>query len=206
MAEPRYVGGQAVVEGVMMRGTSTWAIAVRRPDGEIEVDVREVPCVGREVPRRPGRARRRRTRRIARPRLPRAHVVGERADARRGAGLRAHDGLDARGRGGVLQRDLHPHPGARGQGPLAPVPRVVPGRRGHRAARTVHRLPARRRAPEGHQARVPVPRRRAQGHRRVRERRRAHARDRAAVLDRARALRNQLPADRDGRRGVRVLA
>ena len=43
MAEPRYVGGQAVVEGVMMRGESTWAIAVRQPDGEIAVDVRQVP-------------------------------------------------------------------------------------------------------------------------------------------------------------------
>jgi uncharacterized protein YqhQ len=37
------MGGQAVLEGVMMRGTSTWAIAVRRPDGEIAVDVRDVP-------------------------------------------------------------------------------------------------------------------------------------------------------------------
>jgi len=43
MAEPRYEGGQAVVEGVMMRGESTWAVAVRRPDGEIAVDVHEVP-------------------------------------------------------------------------------------------------------------------------------------------------------------------
>ena len=43
MAEPRYVGGQAVMEGVMMRGESTWAVAVRRPDGEIAVDVHEVP-------------------------------------------------------------------------------------------------------------------------------------------------------------------
>jgi uncharacterized protein YqhQ len=43
MAEPRYVGGQAVVEGVMMRGESTWATAVRRPDGEIVIDVRDVP-------------------------------------------------------------------------------------------------------------------------------------------------------------------
>ena len=43
MAEPRYVGGQAVVEGVMMRGESTWAVAVRRPDGEITVEVHEVP-------------------------------------------------------------------------------------------------------------------------------------------------------------------
>jgi len=31
------LGGQAVLEGVMMRGVSTWAVAVRRPDGEIEV-------------------------------------------------------------------------------------------------------------------------------------------------------------------------
>jgi uncharacterized protein YqhQ len=31
------VGGQAVLEGVMMRGVSTWAVAVRKPDGEIEV-------------------------------------------------------------------------------------------------------------------------------------------------------------------------
>jgi uncharacterized protein YqhQ len=37
------MGGQAVLEGVMMRGASTWAIAVRRPDGEIAVDVRDVP-------------------------------------------------------------------------------------------------------------------------------------------------------------------
>lgn len=31
------VGGQAVLEGVMMRGVSTWAVAVREPDGEVEV-------------------------------------------------------------------------------------------------------------------------------------------------------------------------
>ena len=41
--EPRYMGGQAVLEGVMMRGAKTWAIAVRDPSGEISVDVREVP-------------------------------------------------------------------------------------------------------------------------------------------------------------------
>jgi uncharacterized protein YqhQ len=29
------IGGQAVLEGVMMRGPSAWALAVRRPDGEI---------------------------------------------------------------------------------------------------------------------------------------------------------------------------
>jgi uncharacterized protein YqhQ len=31
------VGGQAVLEGVMMRGVSTWAVAVRAPHGEIQV-------------------------------------------------------------------------------------------------------------------------------------------------------------------------
>jgi len=31
------VGGQAVLEGVMMRGVSTWAVAVRKPDGLVEV-------------------------------------------------------------------------------------------------------------------------------------------------------------------------
>jgi uncharacterized protein YqhQ len=31
------VGGQAILEGVMMRGVSTWAAAVRTPDGEIEI-------------------------------------------------------------------------------------------------------------------------------------------------------------------------
>jgi len=32
------VGGQAVLEGVMMRGVSTWAVAVRTPEGSIEVE------------------------------------------------------------------------------------------------------------------------------------------------------------------------
>ncbi len=31
------VGGQAVLEGVMMRGISVWAVAVREPEGEIDV-------------------------------------------------------------------------------------------------------------------------------------------------------------------------
>jgi uncharacterized protein YqhQ len=31
------IGGQAVLEGVMMRGVSTWAVAVRNPEGEVEV-------------------------------------------------------------------------------------------------------------------------------------------------------------------------
>jgi uncharacterized protein YqhQ len=37
------VGGQAVMEGVMMRGVSTWAVAVRTPDGA--VDLQSFPLV-----------------------------------------------------------------------------------------------------------------------------------------------------------------
>lgn len=33
------VGGQAVLEGVMMRGIAHWAVAVRKPDGEIATEV-----------------------------------------------------------------------------------------------------------------------------------------------------------------------
>ena len=32
-----FYGGQAVLEGVLMRGRSTYAVAVRRPDGELQV-------------------------------------------------------------------------------------------------------------------------------------------------------------------------
>jgi uncharacterized protein YqhQ len=37
------VGGQAVLEGVMMRGVKTWAVGVRKPEGEI--DVQSFPLV-----------------------------------------------------------------------------------------------------------------------------------------------------------------
>jgi uncharacterized protein YqhQ len=36
------IGGQAVLEGVMMRSPSMWAVAVRKPDGEIAEVVRDI--------------------------------------------------------------------------------------------------------------------------------------------------------------------
>ena len=33
------IGGQAVLEGVMMRNKSKYAVAVRKPDGEIDIKV-----------------------------------------------------------------------------------------------------------------------------------------------------------------------
>lgn len=38
MAKPFYHGGQAIIEGVMMRGRENIAIAVRRPDGKLAVE------------------------------------------------------------------------------------------------------------------------------------------------------------------------
>ncbi len=55
MAPAAQVGGQAVIEGVMMRGVRHWAVAVRLPDGEIlVVDEKVAPwAAGRAVLRLP---------------------------------------------------------------------------------------------------------------------------------------------------------
>ncbi len=47
MPDPQYMGGQAVMEGVMMRGPRTWAVAVRTPDDEIELMVHDAPTWAR---------------------------------------------------------------------------------------------------------------------------------------------------------------
>jgi uncharacterized protein YqhQ len=39
------VGGQAVIEGVMMRAPEAWAVAVRRPDGTIEAKRTDLPAL-----------------------------------------------------------------------------------------------------------------------------------------------------------------
>lgn len=41
------IGGQAVIEGVMMRGPQKIATAVRKPDGEIEIDCRDIGKIRR---------------------------------------------------------------------------------------------------------------------------------------------------------------
>jgi len=40
-----YYGGQAVIDGVMMRGQKNMVIAVRRPDGELVVDTQPLPTI-----------------------------------------------------------------------------------------------------------------------------------------------------------------
>jgi uncharacterized protein YqhQ len=39
------VGGQAVIEGVMMRGVKHWSVAVRRPDGSVRTERHELDSV-----------------------------------------------------------------------------------------------------------------------------------------------------------------
>jgi uncharacterized protein YqhQ len=46
-------GGQAVLNGVMMRGASTWAVAVRAPDGRIVTTTGSVPAGGARFGRVP---------------------------------------------------------------------------------------------------------------------------------------------------------
>lgn len=50
-----FYGGQAVVEGVMMRGRRIWAIAVRRPDGSLHLESHAIRSVADRHPilRRP---------------------------------------------------------------------------------------------------------------------------------------------------------
>src|ERR671937_1507709 len=53
--QDRFYGGQAVVEGVMMRGRDVWAVAVRRPDRTIHVESHEIRSIAARYPvlRRP---------------------------------------------------------------------------------------------------------------------------------------------------------
>ena len=50
-AKPRpSIGGQAVLEGVMMRGPASWSVACRRPDESIAVEKHELPTTAQRHP------------------------------------------------------------------------------------------------------------------------------------------------------------
>jgi uncharacterized protein YqhQ len=49
-ARPHLYGGQAVVEGVMMRGADHWAVAVRKPAGHIYVESHDIDSVVKRHP------------------------------------------------------------------------------------------------------------------------------------------------------------
>jgi uncharacterized protein YqhQ len=46
-AAHHFYGGQAVMEGVMMRGRDVWAVAVRRPDRSIHIESHDVHSIAR---------------------------------------------------------------------------------------------------------------------------------------------------------------
>ncbi len=45
-----FYGGQAVIEGVMMRGRAVWAVAIRRPTGDIHVESHDIDSVAKRHP------------------------------------------------------------------------------------------------------------------------------------------------------------
>src|ERR671918_240308 len=47
VSREHYYGGQAVLEGVMMRGRDQWAIAVRRPDGDLHLEGHDIDSVAK---------------------------------------------------------------------------------------------------------------------------------------------------------------
>ncbi len=49
-AQDHFYGGQAVIEGVMMRGRGHWAVAVRRPDQSVHIESHEVRSIARRFP------------------------------------------------------------------------------------------------------------------------------------------------------------
>src|SRR5688500_9910811 len=50
MAEQQhFYGGQAVLEGVMMRGRDHWAIAVRKPSEDIHIEGHEIDSIAKRV-------------------------------------------------------------------------------------------------------------------------------------------------------------
>ena len=209
------VGGQAVLEGVMMRGVTTWAVAVRRPPAEEQRPRRHrrgdvpdpvVEPAPADLPLA-GDPRRRRARRVARDRDPRARHLGQRA-APRGGAADLRGGMDRNGRGGRRVRDRPVLRGAgRGDQPdqgSARLLRGVLGGRGRAQDRDLPRVPAPALAREGPQARVRVPRRRAQGDLLLRGVGRAHPRAREAVFALPPPVRHELPAGRDDHGDLRV--
>ena len=207
------VGGQAVLEGVMMRGVSTWAVAVRKPDGEIEVT--SEPLVSW--------AKRHRLLRLPVIRgvvaLGESLKIGFRALAisanaqleedergREGGDRRLDLGADDRALAGARDRALLRRPGQRHQPDqgLARLGAAVLARRGGPADGDLHRLHRRDQPPARPAPGVRVPRRRAQDDLLLRGRRPARPGAGRALLAPAPALRNQLPADRDGARDLRL--
>ena len=179
------VGGQAVLEGVMMRGISVWAVAVRNPEGQIEITSEPlVPWAQRHrlwrLPVLRGVVA---LGRVDEDRLPRPLDLRQRPArggraGRAGGDRRLGLGADDRALGGARDRPLLRRPGRADQPDQGPARLAVPllAGRGGAADRDLHRLHRRDQPPAGPAPGLRVPRRRAQDDLLLRGRRRAGAR------------------------------
>ena len=176
-SKPHLYGGQAVVEGVMMRGAAHWAVAVRRPAGDIHVESHDIDSIAAEHPilGKPGAARDHRPRSVARDRHARA--ADRREPGRRGG--RAAQLASGRRSRSIVAFTLFIGIFILGTDDPVRLVREPDGRRrGRPRARgrvprgALRRLPVADRPDEGHPPGVRVPRRRAQDDRRLRARRR----------------------------------
>ncbi len=196
-----------------MRSPSSWAVAIRTPEGEITEVIREItsPMQRRKIWRLPGHSRRYRARRVAGDRLSRPRDLGQRrlAGTRRGrrdldADQPGPDHLLVRDRDRLCALVVQGRPGAPHELASHRVDGPLRGRRGPDPSRRLHRLHPPHLAAPGSPARVPVPRRGAQGDQRARGGRRAHPEQRAEVQLDSPALRNRVFALGDGDRDLRI--
>ena len=211
------IGGQAVLEGVMMRGPRNWAVAVRKPDGDIAHVARDdrparrratgrCACRSCAASSRSARASRSASARssVSANYAAQEEAEGDDEPAEIGRWALAFAFLVAIGFavmifkvGPALLADLLPI----SNGELVRARRGPDPRRAcsssYLTRAQLHPVAA---------ARLPVPRRRAQGDQRVRGGRGADAGDRAALLADPPALRHGVPALGDGRRRLRLRA
>ncbi len=199
----------------MMRGVGIWAVAVREPEGEIEVRSFPLKSV------------------LTRHRLLRLPVIrgvialweslsigfkalqisaniqlgedehGEEEEISKGAWIGAMVALTRAGDRPVLR-----HPGRSDEPRQGPdrLPAALLARRGSAQNGDLPRVPRSVGKAARPQEGLRVPRRRAQDHRLLRGGTRADTGERRALLAPASAMRNELPADRDGDRDLHVRA
>ena len=200
-SQAHFYGGQAVLEGVMMRGRDHWAVAVRRPDETIHVESHTIHSIGDRV------------RILRKPFLRGVIALGQALTiGLRALTISANQSVEEENQLTTGQMAMSmtlafvvftavfivgPFIGFRLlREPFVGRPAQPPRRARARAAVPgVHRAD---RATQGDPPRLPVPRRRAQDDRGLRARRAAGARGGRQVLDAPRSLRHQLPVDRDG--------
>ncbi len=201
LADVGPIGGQALVEGVMMRRAGAWGAAVRRLDGTIATTGQPLPDDNSGRPAHPVRAGPDRPVGVRQPRHP-GHALG-----RQGAGHRRRQGLlQARPRhrldrrGGARRLAARRGPGRHPQGPGHRRPVGLRPRRGPAAPRCARRLHGPALAQPRGEAHLRLPRGRAHDGARLRARHRPRARGDPPVRPSPPPLRHGLPADRGDRR------